>query len=209
VLPGFVLLGIWMSTWLMSRASIFGASRAARGAVGACCVLALAIPPLETTLNPGLVSSGASAGSALADQLRLRGVGATATYGGSLDAATVLCGAIGPSASVLVTDAATAATYAPVIRGLCGQPAALVVPGPTAAASAASLGQAIRAVEQAGRRPVLLGATRASVAVPGSVPQQAVALRTAGDAESLTGAPAGTWSVTYTAWLAVPPLSAA
>jgi cytochrome bd-type quinol oxidase subunit 2 len=209
VLPGFVLLGIWMSTWLMSRASIFGASRAARGAVGACCVLALAIPPLETTLNPGLVSPGASAGSALADQLRLRGVGATATYGGSLDAATVLCGAIGPSASVLVTDAATAATYAPVIRGLCGQPAALVVPGPTAAASAASLGQAIRAVDQAGRRPVLLGATRASVAVPGSVPQQAVALRTAGDAESLTGAPAGTWPVTYTAWLAVPPLSAA
>ncbi len=202
VLPGLVLLAIWMSAWLMSRASIFGASRAARGAVGACCVLALAIPPLETTLNPGLVASGASAGSALADQLRLRGAGATATYGGSLVAASALCAAIGPTASVLVTDAATAATYAPVIRGLCGQPAALVVPGPTAAAA---LGQAVRAVEQAGRRPVLLGATRASVALPGSVPQQAVALRTAGDAESLTGAPTGTWPVSYTAWLAVPP----
>jgi hypothetical protein len=137
--------------------------------------------------------------------VQLRGVGASATYGGSIAAASALCAAIGPSASVLVTDASTAATFAPVIRGLCGQPAALVVPGPSAGASAAGLEQAVRSVEQAGRRPVLLGATRSSVSLPGSVPQQVVSLRTSGDAESLTGAPTGTWPVTYSAWLAVPP----
>jgi hypothetical protein len=208
VLPGLVLLGIWMSSWLMARASAFGAARAALAVAGACCVLALALPPLVTTLNPGLshpaTLSASSGASKLTSQVRLRGVGATATYGGSIAAASALCAAIGPSASVLVTDAPTAATFAPVIRGLCGQPAALVVAGPSAAAPAAGLEQAVRSVEQAGRRPVLLGSSRSSVSLPGTAARQAVSLRTSGDAESLTGAPTGTWPVTYSAWLAVP-----
>jgi hypothetical protein len=209
VLPGLVLLGVWMTSWLTSRASAFGASRAALAVVGACCVLALALPPLVTTLNPGLSNSANSSTSSdvskLASRVQLRGVGASATYGGSIAAASALCAAIGPSASVLVTDASTAATFAPVIRGLCGQPAALVVPGPSAAASAAELGQAVRSVEQAGRRPVLLGPSRSSVSLAGTAAQHVVSLRTSGDAESLTGAPTGTWPVTYSAWLAVPP----
>ncbi len=213
VLPGLVLFAIWVSSWLTSRAAALGASRATLAAVGVCCVLALALPPLVTTLNPGLAnsanSSASSGASKLTRQVQLRGVGASATYGGSLAAASALCAAIGPSASVLVTDASTAATFAPVIRGLCGQPAALVVPGPSAAAPAAELEQtvleqAVRSVEQAGRRPVLLGPSRSSVSLPGTAARQAVSLRTSGDAESLTGAPTGTWPVTYSAWLSVP-----
>jgi hypothetical protein len=207
VLPGLVLLSVWMSSRLLSHASAFGASRAALAAVGACCVLALALPPLVTTLNPGRSNSAnsSSAGSSkLTSQLRLRGVGASATYGGSIAAASALCAAIGPSASVLVTDASTAATFAPVIRGLCGQPAALVVPGPSASPGA-GLEQAVSSVERAGRRPVVLGPTRSSVSLPGTAARQVVSLQTPGDAESLTGAPTGTWPVTYSAWLAVPP----
>jgi hypothetical protein len=205
VLPGLALFGIWVSSWLTSRASAFGASRATIAVVGACCVLALALPPLVTTLNPGLSNSSTAAdASRLTSRVQLRGVGASATYGGSIAAASALCAAIGPSASVLVTDASTAAAFAPVIRGLCGQPAARVVSGPSAAAPAAELEQAVRSVEQAGRRPVLLGPTRSSVSLPGSVPRQAVSLRSSGDAESLTGAPTGTSPVTYSAWLAVP-----
>ena len=97
--------------------------------------------------------------SKLVSRVRLRGVGASATYGGSVAAASALCAAIGPSASVLFMDAATAATFAPVVRALCGQPAALVVLGPSAA-SAAVLEQAVHSIEQVGRRPVLLGPTR-------------------------------------------------
>ncbi len=201
VLPGLVLLGVWMSSWAAGRASAFGASRAALAVVGTCCVLALALPPLETTLNPGLSNSPAATGVA---KLQLRGVGASATYGGSLAAASALCADIGASASVLFTGVSTAATFAPVVRGLCGQPAALVVAASSAAAPAAQLARAASSVVRAGRRPVLLGPTRSSVTLPGTVPRQAVALRTAGDAESLTGAPAGTWPVTYSAWLAVP-----
>jgi hypothetical protein len=205
VLPGLVLLSVWMSSRLLSHASAFGASRAALAAVGACCVVALALPPLVTTLNPGRSNSANSSGASKpTSQLRLRGVGASATYGGSIAAASALCAAIGPSASVLVTDASTAATFAPVIRGLCGQPAALVVPGPSASPGA-GLEQAVSSVERAGRRPVVLGPTRSSVSLPGTAARQVVSLQTPGDAESLTGAPTGTWPVTYSAWLAVPP----
>jgi hypothetical protein len=208
-----VLFGVWMSSWLLARAWAFGASRTAVAVIGACFVLALAGPPLITALNPGLFHSSASSPSdsslssrvsRLISRVQLRGAGASATYGGSAAAAAALCAAIGPSASVLVTDAPTAATFAPVIRGMCGQPVALVVPGPSAAASAAALAQAVRAVEQAGRHPVLLGPSRSSVSLPGALPRLAVSLRTSGDAESLTGAPTGTWPVTYTAWLAAP-----
>jgi len=208
VLPGLVLFGVWMSSWVTSRTWAFGASRAALAVVGACCLLALALPALVTTLNPGLANSADSPTAPgtpeLASKVLLRGVGGSATYGGSIAAASALCAAIGPSASVLITNASTAATFAPVIRGLCGEPAALVVSGPSATASAAGLEQAVRSVEQAGRRPVLLGPSRSSVSLPGAVPRLAFSLRTAGDAESLTEAPTGTWPVTYSAWLAAP-----
>ena len=178
--------------------------------VGACCVLALAIPPLVTTLNPGLAAKASvgrySSGVAkLVSRVRLRGVGASATYGGSVAAASSLCAAIGPSASVLFVDSSTAATFAPVVRGLCGQPAALMVLGASPAVLGVVRGeawQAVRSIEQVGRRPVLLGPSRASVSLPGVVARQVVSLRTSGDAEVLTGPPAGTWPVTYTVWLA-------
>jgi hypothetical protein len=220
VLPGLLLLALWVSSRLTSRASVVGASRPAVLLVGACCVLALVIPPLVTTLNPGLaaqpsVGRYSSGLSKLVSRVRLSGVGASATYRGSLSAASALCAAIGPSASVLFVDSATATTFAPVVRGLCGQPAALVVlsgssggssgASVSSVASAAELEQAVKAIEQAGRRPVLLGPTRSSVSLLGLAERQVVALQTSGDAKVLTGPPAGTWPVTYSLWLAAPP----
>ena len=79
------------------------------------------------------------------------------------------------------------------------QPAALLTGKPPGVA------QAVRAIEQAGRRPVLLGPTRASVSLPGSAAQQVVSLRTAADARTLTGAPTGNGKVTYSLWLAATP----
>jgi hypothetical protein len=221
VLPGLLLLALWMSSRLTSRASVVGASRAAIGLVGTCCLLALAIPPLVTTLNPGLaakpsVGQYSSGVSKLVSRVRLRGVGASAAYGGSAAAASALCASIGPSASVLFVDFSTATTFAPVVRDLCGQPAALLVLGASAssassassalpASSAADVEQAARAIEQIGRRPVLLGPSGSSVSLPGVVaPRQVLSLATSGDAEVLTGPPAGTWPVTYSLWLAAP-----
>jgi hypothetical protein len=216
VLPGLLLLALWVSSRLTSRASVVGASRAAVVLVGACCVLALVIPPLVTTLNPGVaahpsVGRYSSGVSKFVSRVRLRGVGVDATYRGSLSAASALCAAIGPSASVLFVDSSTATTFAPVIRGLCGQPAALVVlgasgsSGASSASAAAELGQAVNAIEQVGRRPVLLGPTQSSVSLLGVAVHQVVSLQTPGDAEVLNAAPGGTWPATYSLWLAAPP----
>jgi hypothetical protein len=214
VLPGLLLLALWVSSRLTSRASVVGVSRAAAVLVGACCLLALTIPPLVTTLNPGLVAKASvgrysSGVSKLMSRVRLRGVGTSATYGGSVSAASALCASIGQTASVLFVDSSTAVSFAPVVRGLCGQPAALVVLGPPGASSGASaaaeLEEAVHAIEQVGRHPVLLGLSRSSVSLPGVTPRQVVSLQTTGDAEVLTGPPGGTWPVTYTLWLAAPP----
>jgi hypothetical protein len=67
------------------------------------------------------------------------------------------------------------------------------------------LEQAMKAIEQVGRRPVLLGPTRSSVSLPGVTSRQVVSLTTSADAEVLTGPPGGTWPVTYSLWLAAPP----
>jgi len=213
VLPGLLLLALWVSSRLTARASLLGASRFAVGLVGACCLLALAIPPLVTTLNPAIapkasVGRYSSGASKLISRIQLRGIGASSTYDGSVAAATQLCAAIGKSASVVFTDAVTAANFAPIVRGQCGQPAAALVTGVTSAASTASaaalLEKATTAIEKAGRRPVILGPTRSSVSLFGVVPKHVVALRTTRDAEVLTGPPAGTWPVYYSVWMASP-----
>ncbi len=202
VLPGLVLLAVWALSWLASHAAALGASRRVVAAVAGCCVLAVAVPGAVTTLGPAVTRAdptgpGAS-GLDTAWVMRLDGPGASATDRGSVAAAEALCASIGSSASVLFTDKATAALYAPTVRGLCGEPAAVLTGEPA---------QAVRSVEQAGRRPVLLGPTRASVSLPGlsgSVARRVVSLRTAGDARTLAGAPTRTRTVRYALWLAVP-----
>jgi hypothetical protein len=82
---------------------------------------------------------------------------------------------------------------------MCGQPAALVVPS-----SPAALKLDVQSIEQMGRRPVVLGSSRAAVEKSGIVSRQMLSLRTSGDAQVLTGPPAGNWPVTYSVWLAAP-----
>jgi hypothetical protein len=205
VLPGLVLFGIWASSRLTVRAAALGASRPTVTLVAICCVLALAIPPLVTSLNPGIVARAAvgrySSGlSKFVSRVRLRGVGAASTYAGSVTAASSLCVSIGPSASVVFVNASTAAEFAPTVRVLCGVPTASMAAG----SSSASVEQVATSIERTGRRPVLLGSSRASVSLFGVVPRRVVSLRTTGDAMVLTGPPAGNWPVSYTVWMASP-----
>jgi hypothetical protein len=205
VLPGLALLGIWGSSRVTVRAAVLGASRLTVALVAICCALALAIPPVVTSLNPGIVprTSVGRYSSGLAkfvSRVRLRGVGASSTYAGSVAAATSLCASIGPSASVVFVNASTAAQFAPTVRVLCGVPTASMAAG----SSAASVEQVATSIERAGRRPVLLGSSRAAVSLFGAVPRRVVSLRTTGDAMVLTGPPAGNWPVTYTVWMASP-----
>jgi hypothetical protein len=205
VLPGLVLFAVWVSSRLTVRAAVLGAGRPTVTLVAICCALALAIPPLVTSLNPGIVAHDSvgrySSGlSKLVSRVRLRGVGGTSAYRGSVPAATSLCNAMGPSASVVFVNASTAAEFASTVRVLCGLPTASMAAG----SSSASVEQVATAIERTGRRPVLLGASRASVSLFGIVPHVVLSLHTTGDAEVLTGPPAENWPVTYTVWMASP-----
>ena len=204
VLPGLILLGLWASTRLKARAAELGARRATAAIAAGCCVLAMAIPAFVTSVNPGLaahpsVSAHSSGLSKLVSRLRFRGVALSTTYGGSVAAVTRLCSEIGPSASVVFVDAVTAQGLSQVVRGMCGQPAASV-----AGASTATIEQVVTSIEQAGRRPVLLGASRSKLTLFGIVPREVLSLHTSTDPAVLTGPPAMAWPVTYRVWISSP-----
>ncbi len=204
VLPGLILLAVWMSARLKARAAELGARRVTAAGVGACCVLAMAIPAFVTSMNPGLapkasVSAQSSGISKFISRVQFRGVGVSATYSGSLAAVLHLCSAIGSDASVVFVDAATANSFSEVVRGMCGQPAASV-----AGASTVTIEQVVTAIEQTSRHPVLLGASRSRLSLFGIVPREVVSLRTSADAAVLTGPPAGTWPAQYTVWMSAP-----
>jgi len=208
VLPGLILLGLWGSSRLTAWAVKLGASRWTAMAAASCCVLAMAIPGAVTSLNPRLaahpsVGHSSSGLAKFVSRVRFPGTGTSATYGGSLEAVSGLCSAIGQDASVVFVDASTANSLSQVVRGVCGQPAASV-----AGASPLAISQVVGSITRAGRRPVLLGASQSQLAVfgasLGAMPRLVLSLHTTGDAAVLTGPPAGVWPVSYAVWMAAP-----
>jgi hypothetical protein len=188
VLPGLVLLAVWACSRLKQRATDLGAGRVTASAVGVCCVLALAIPAFVTSFDPGVVRG----------RLVFHGTAAAATGAGETSTVSRLCSAIGPNASVLFVDSASANAFEPVVRGICGQPAASVSGG------LAAIGPMVTSIEQANRRPVLLASSESRLSGFGAAPQMVADLRTQQDAHVLTGPPSGTWPVSYPLWMASP-----
>jgi hypothetical protein len=195
VLPGLVLLAVWACSRLKLRAAELGARRVTASAVGVCCVLALVIPAFVTSFDPGLVRGRPGV---VHDRLVFRGTAVMATGAGEISTVSRLCSAIGPNASVLFVDSASANAFEPAVRGICGQPAASVSGGP------AAVGPAVAAIERANRRPVLLSASESRLSAFGTVPRMVVDLSTQQDAQVLTGPPAETWPVAYPLWMATP-----
>jgi hypothetical protein len=181
-------LAVWACSRLKLRAADLGARRVTATAVAVCCVLALGIPAFTTAFDPGLVNG----------RLVFRGTAVAATGAGELSAVPRLCSAIGSNASVLFVDSASANAFEPAVRGICGQPAALVSGGP------AAIGSMVAAIERANHRPVLLGSSESRLSAFGAVPRMVVDLATQQDAQVLTGPPSGTWPVAYSLWMASP-----
>jgi hypothetical protein len=228
VLPGMILLALWASCLLKGRAYDLGAKRVTGWAVGACCALALVIPAFWSAFAPS-VKIGHHASSGVSATVRWRGVATTKTGLGTVGAVDSLCSQIGPNASVVFTDALTADYFAPVVRGMCGQPAALVLASGSSGSSGASgagssgstgtglgtsigtpgsgaavVSDVVSSIERTGRRPVLLGATESSVSGFGVQARLVVSLQTRTDPSVLNGPPAGTWPFAYTVWMAQP-----
>jgi hypothetical protein len=194
VLPGLVVLAVWVAAWLIGRAHARGAGLVAVGLATACFVVALAEPPAAITFGIEL-----SRPANPATRTALSGLAFRRTGAGQVTAVERLCGAIPRHSSVLLLDKVAARAFAPVIRGTCDIPAGILT-----SSAPGEVDAIIGGIERAGRHPVLL-ASRESELVPyGTSPTQIVNLATQQDSHLLTRPPTSTWPVRYVLWMSAP-----
>jgi len=163
---------------------------AAAAAVVTCCALALIFPAAITTF--GLeVKTGPGEVRLIADGLAFRRANV-----GEIAAINDLCAAIPGDSSVLIVDQKLMEQMAQDIRGMCGVPTAGLTTVTTATVEAD-----VRAIERAGRRPVLLG-TKYSQLTPfanGTI-RKVMSLHTSIDDRLIFGAPRSTDPVRFTVY---------
>ncbi len=197
VLPGFVVLAVWGSSWLVNRVRRAGIDRVVYGGLAALCVAALIIPAAISTFGLG-VKPGGPAGI----RLTVNGLADQVTYGGQIPAVDRMCAALPRRASVVFVqggEGGDADRLSQVVRGMCGVPAARMRPAP-----AAVMDQVLRGIEQAGRRPVLLAGVRARLTPYGGQVRQIMRLRSTQDMNALTGPPHHTLPLPVNVWMSRP-----
>ena len=160
VLPGLILLAAWAAAWLTRKArnlSFEGLppflERVPRIGVATCCGVALVFPAAMTTFGLG-VKSGSQG-----FRLTAGGLADKRTYVGEIAAVSEVCAAIPADSAVLIIDRTMMQQMGQVIRGMCDVPIAGVSEVTTATVEAD-----VRAIEQAGRHPVVLAATHKELA---------------------------------------------
>ena len=98
----------------------------------------------------------------------------------------------------MTLDSLTADRFAQLVRGMCGQPAA-VIDEPTKA----DVSAVVSGIEGVGRRPVLLAEYEPELSGYGE-PREVVNLLTTQEAHNLTTPPTRTWGIHYTVWMSEP-----
>ncbi len=192
VLPGFILLAVWASSWLMGRLRQMDIDRVLYAGLACCCVALLVVPAIITTF--GLrVRPGGPVGIRLAAE----GLAFKKTYQGEVAAVDRMCAAIPRGSSVVFLSGAPADWLTEAVRGMCGDPAA-VAAGPAAAEAA------VRGIVRAGRRPVVLGDSRSQLTRYGGQIRQIMRLRTDIDGSALTSPPLGVRPLKLNVWMSEP-----
>ena len=193
VLPGFIVVAVWAAGWLAGWLRQRGYDRVIRAGLVSVCSAALVLPAAMTTFGPRIASGGP-----LGIRLVAHGLGVKTTYSGEIAAVNRMCAAIPRGSSVVIIDGQIADRFAPIIRGMCGDPVAQMQPRP------GSIQQVVRGIQQAGRRPVLLAAGRSQVAPYGGAVKEILALRTRKDSHTRTFPPMRTRVLTVTVWMTQP-----
>jgi hypothetical protein len=152
VLPGLILLAVWLSAWLAKRSRVVHLvnvprylERSPRIFVIACCAGAIFLPPAIGHFS---------------------GLAFQRAYIGEVGAVERVCQELPANASVLIADYTLNQQFAQDIRGTCNVPTAGVEwvnpsannPPGTDIAPATVLAD-VRAVERAGRHPIVLAST--------------------------------------------------
>ncbi len=194
VLPGLIVLAVWVAAWMIGRAHARGARTGAVATATVCFVIAMAVPAAAITFGIALTQPADPA-----TRLALSGLAFRTTSAGEVAAVEQLCGALPSHSSVVILDKAAARAFAEVVRGTCGVPTAIV-----ASTAPGQVGTIIGGIERAGRHPVLLATRAAELAPYGAPPREIVNLSTQQDAHLLTRPPTSTWPMQYTLWMSQP-----
>ena len=194
VLPGLILLAVWGSGWLVSWVREHGQHRVICGALASFCGALLLVPPAVTTFGLGIRYGGPLGVRPVAHGLAVK-----RTYDGEIDAVNRLCAAIPPDSSVVIIGKRASHQMPQVIRGMCGDPVAVV-----AYPQVSSMKEVVRGIEQAGRRPVVLARTPAELAPYGGTATQIMALRTMMDPHTLAVPPRKTTGWNPNLWMTDP-----
>jgi hypothetical protein len=194
VLPGLIVLAVWLAAWMIGLAHARGAGRVAVALATACFVVAMGVPVAAITFGIEL-----SRPANPATRLALSGLAFHTTGAGEVAAVEQLCGAIPQHSSVVLLDQVAARAFAQVIRGTCGVPTGIVTS--TAPGNVAAV---IGGIERAGRHPALLATKAAELTPYGASPRQIVNLATQQDEHLLTRPPTSTWPVRYSLWMSQP-----
>ena len=207
VLPGFFLLATWLAAaltrWVrgLGREGMTGwvavAPRAGAAILAACCALALAAPAARTTFHLRLHYVGGL-------RLTADGWASYRMYQGEVAAVQGLCAAIPRDASVLFVNTWNSDALEQVVRGMCGVPVASLRPVDphTVNPKPADVRAAIRRIEQAGRRPVLLAEHMQELKYyqNGTV-KKVMSLKTREDQHAMDRPPTGSWTQTWNVWM--------
>lgn len=197
VLPGFILLAVWAVREALGWVRRRGIGVTLQGALVGCGVVALVFPATITTFGLALHTSGPGGVRLAANGLALK-----TTYYGEIAAVHHMCAELPRNGSVLFVDGnGTKAgnQLLEVVRGMCGVPAAIVIPPQTGL-----IRQLMLRIRHAGREPVLLSGYHRALDVFGGS-RQIMDLRTAVDGAALTQPPTGTTPFNLLLWMAVPP----
>ena len=142
---------------------------------------------------------GVATGGPLGVRPVAHGLALKRTYDGEIAAVDRLCAAIPPGSSVVIIGKLAAHQMAQVIRGMCGDPVAVVL-----YPQVSSMKEVVRGIEQAGRRPVVLARTPAELAPYGSTATRIMALRTMQDPHTLAVPPRQTTRWNPKLWMTEP-----
>ena len=195
VLPGFILLAVWASSWLVGWLNEHGYAGVASVGSGIVLAAALVLPASMTTFGLGVKTGGPLGITLTADGMAFK-----TTYGGELGAVDGLCAAIPKDSSVVIIDGPVADRLTEAVRGMCGDPAARITPSGRPPDASVVQG-VVRDIQQAGRRPVLLAAKASELKPYGGLVRKVMALNTTMDSSTLMAPPRTTGPLRLTVWM--------
>ena len=172
VLPGLILLAVWLAAWLGRRSRVIHlvnvpdylkrSPRVLRDRLLRGCHF---LPPLIGNFGLGVKSGGPLGVMPYSNGLALQ-----RTYVGEIAAIDKICQGIPPNSSVLIADFMLYWQFEQNIRGTCNVPVAGVqteVPNannpPGSDIAPATVLADVRAIEKAGRHPIVLAPTAAEL----------------------------------------------